>query len=308
MIIERKKRTFFINNDSFIACMTRITMQKLLQNALHKHYAVGAFNFCTIEILNGILGASIKNKAALIIETSEGEASHFGMGSAFTIAKAVADAFKNPIVLHLDHGKSFEACKRAIEAGYPSVHIDGSSLPFEKNIALTKKVVDFAIKNGVAVEGEIGHVGGSSKSFKKEDLKVKKESLTDPKEAKEFVERTAVDSLAVAIGSVHGVWKQAPNLDFKRLEKIQKAVKIPLVLHGGSGIKDSDIKKAIKLGIAKINANTEIRMAFTEALRKRLKQKPSEVVPYRYLDTAAAAVYRVIEEKQKLFGCTKLFK
>ena len=277
------------------------SMKEVLVKAYRKKYAVGAFNFSTIEILNAIFQAGLNTKSDIIISTSEGELNHFGMENAVAIVKSLGNRTKNKITLHLDHGKSFETVKHCIKAGYPSVHIDASSLEFNKNIKLTKKVVDFA-KNKVWVEGELGSISGSSTLHDQSYSEiVKEEFLTNPDLAKEFVEKTNIDALAVSIGNVHGIWKGLPKLDFDRLKKIHEKVKVPLVLHGGSGIPDKDIIHAVKFGIAKINVNTELRVAFANSLRESLSNNPEEKVPYKILSKTVPAVQEVVKKKIKLF-------
>ena len=277
------------------------SMKGVLVKAYRKKYAVGAFNFSTIEILNAIFQASLNTKSDIIISTSEGELNHFGIENAVAIVKSLGNRTKNNLTLHLDHGKSFEIVKHCIKAGYPSVHIDASSLEFNKNIKLTKKTVDFA-KNKVWVEGELGSISGSSTLHDQTYSEiVKEEFLTNPDLAKEFVEKTNIDTLAVSVGNVHGIWKGLPKLDFNRLKKIHEKVKIPLVLHGGSGIPDKDVRQAIKFGIAKINVNTELRVAFANSLRESLNKNPKENVPYNILNSTIPAVQEVVKKKIKLF-------
>lgn len=277
-------------------------MKGVLSKAYRKKYAVGAFNFSTIEILNAIFQASVNKKQDIILSTSEGELTHFGIENAVSVVKSLGNRTKNNITLHLDHGHSFAIVKRCIKAGYPSVHIDASGKNFNDNIRLTKKVVDFAKKKNVWVEGELGSITGSSTLHKESYSEIVKEKLmTDPSLAKEFVEKTNVNALAVSIGNVHGLWRGSPKLDFNRLKEIHKKLKIPLVLHGGSGIPDKDIRKAIKFGIAKINVNTELRIAYANALRNFILKNKKEKVPYKILYSTIPAVRKVVEKKIKLF-------
>jgi fructose-bisphosphate aldolase class II len=210
-----------------------------------------------------------------------------------------------PIILHLDHGKSFDIIKEAIEAGYDSVHFDGSALSFEENIKMTKKIVDFAKEKGIKnIEGEIGYLRG--KSALQEAVEIKEEDLTNPEQAEGFVEETKVDTLAIAIGNIHGVLKSSknPHLFLDRLEEINERIgdKTGLVLHGGSGTPEEDIRKAIQLGIVKVNVNTELRVAYTKALRKSLQDDPNQTTPYKIMPLVVEAVQKVVDEKIKLFG------
>ncbi len=276
-------------------------MKQILIKAYKQKYAVGAFNFSTIEIINAIFQASLKTKSDIILSTSQGELTHFGPENAVAVVKSLGNKTKNNITLHLDHGKDFETVKHCIKSGYPSVHIDASSKKFEQNTKLTKKVVNFA-KNKIWVEGELGSISGSSTLHQQKYSEVVKEELmTSPDLAKEFVEKTNINALAISIGNVHGVWKGVPKLDFNRLKQIHKKIKIPLVLHGGSGIADKDIIKAIKFGIAKINVNTEMRIAFAKALRETLNKDKKQKVPYKILNATVPAVQKVVENKIKLF-------
>jgi len=279
-------------------------IKNIYYSALKKKYAIGAFNFSTSDIANAIFLAAKKLRAPVILATSTGEMNHLTPEIAEGIASSLKK-IKNLLIFHLDHGKKFEDIKKAIKTGYDSVHCDGSSLPYNYNIRITRKSADYAHKKNRWIEGELGHIEGSSTVHKNVSYdKIKKEIImTNPEQAKEFVEKTGINSLAVNIGNVHGIWKGSPSIDFKRLEDIYKKVKIPLVLHGGSGIPDAQIKKALKYGISKINVNTEIRVAFSNSLRKSLSDK-KQFIPTKYLPSAISAVQEIINKKIKLFGST----
>lgn len=273
----------------------------LYKKAKKGGYAVGAFNTCSIEITKAIIAAAEELKAPVVIETSPGEADFLGSEIAVAEVKILAKKAKVPIALHLDHGKSVPMVEEVIKAGYTSVHIDASALEFEKNVALTKKVVTLAHEKGITVEGEIGHVAGTSQLHQKE-LVIDEDTLTDPDEAASFVKKTKVDVLAVAIGNIHGVYKNPPKLDFKRFEEIVAKTCILYSLHGGSGIPKNQVKKAISLGIVKVNVNTELRMAFKEGILHEFEVHPEEVVPYKYLPAGTEAVKKAVENKIRLFG------
>ncbi|TSC90545.1 MAG: fructose-bisphosphate aldolase, class II [Parcubacteria group bacterium Gr01-1014_2] len=217
------------------------------------------------------------------------------------------DAWKSEtnlaIFLNADHHKSFDSCSQALEAGYDTVLIDGSALPFEENIKTTHGVVDYAksINLEITIEGELGYLRGESKI--QEIVEIKPEDFTKPEEAKEFVEKTGVDRLAVVFGNIHGVVsKQEEKLDFSLLEKINKTVpNVYLVLHGGSGLADEEFKKAIENGITNIHINTEVRVAYREGLDKTLKESPQETTPYKFLEGAVEEMKKVVEEKVKVF-------
>jgi fructose-bisphosphate aldolase class II len=274
---------------------------KLFKEARKGKYAIGAFNTSNIEITKAIVRAAERLNSPIIIETSESEMKHIGAEIMAAELSAIAKTANIPIALHLDHGKGFESVGEAIKAGYTSIHIDGSSLNLEDNLKLTRAVVELAHNNKGAVEGEVGHIGGSS-SKHQEVLSIEKKNLTSPDEAMLFVKKTGVDILAVSIGNIHGIYKTLPKLDFERLAEISNKIKIPFSLHGGSGIPKSQIERAISMGVSKINVNTEIRLAFKNGLLHEFDLRPDEVVPYKYLPAGSAAVEKVIESKIKLFG------
>lgn len=278
-----------------------VTVKKLLKKAEKGGYAVGAFNTPNLEITKAIIQAAEDLKSPVVISTSEGEINYAGLEFISKIVRIAANETKMPVALHLDHGTSLKMALMCIQAGYTSVHIDGSVLPYDENVALTLSVAEVARKEGVSVEGELGHIEEHSELHKGKikDLKIKK---TDPEQAKKFVKETGIDSLAVCIGNAHGLYEDEPKLDFDLLSKIKDNVKIPLVLHGGSGIPGKDIKKAIKLGVRKINVNTELRVSFIGSLKSALDENPDEVVPYKIFPHALQSVERTVEEKIRLFG------
>lgn len=285
-------------------------MNNILKSAQFGRYAIGSFNFSTAEILKAIVLAAKELNAPVIVSTSEGEGEFIGVAEAAALVGAWRHGMKLPIILNLDHGKSLESVKQVIEAGYNAAHFDGSALSYEENIARTKEAVDYIREiekrdnREIIVEGELGYLRGSS-SVHNEALQIKPEDLTTPEQAKDFVERTGVDSLAVVIGNAHGVFASGQErLNLERLAQIRAVLgeKVFLVLHGGSGIPADDIKKAVELGIVKINVNTELRVAYKEGLAEELKEKPSETTPYKILGPSFEAVKKVVAEKIKLFG------
>ena len=279
--------------------MALVTVAELLKKAEEGKYAVGAFNCNNMEIVQAIITAAEAERAPVIIQASQGAIKYADLEWVAGMAKLAAERAKVPAAIHLDHGTSFEQCVKCIRAGFSSVMIDGSKLPFEENVALTNKVLEVARAAGVSVEAELGKIGGTEDDISVDEREA---MLTDPDEAKEFVERTKVDSLAVAIGTAHGQYKGKPELDFDRLEKIKKLVKIPIVLHGSSGVPDEDIRRAISLGVSKVNIDTNIREAFTNTMRKILNEKPKEIDPRKVLGPAREAAVEVIREKIRLFG------
>lgn len=260
-------------------------IKSYLKRAQREGWAVGHFNVSNLETLRAIVRAANKFKSPVFIGTSEGESKFIGLRQAAALIKAFRKETGLPIFLNLDHGKSFEYIKEAVNAGYDAVHFDGSELPLGENIKITREIVKIAKKNGILVEGEVGVIGGK---------------LTDPKGAEKFVHETGIDNLAINIGTWHGQGEKT-GIDFNRLKEIKKVTKnVPLVLHGGSGVPDEHIKKAIKLGINLIRINTELRLAFTNALKEVIEG--NEIVPYKYMPAVIEAVQKVVEEKIKLFG------
>lgn len=287
-----------------------LNSREVLKSAQLNKYAIGAFNFSTAEILKAIVAAARELKSPVIVATSEGEANFFGLREAAALVGAWRQATKLPIILNLDHGKSPEMVKKAVAAGYDAVHFDGSSLPYEQNLAQTNEAVKYirefskTFDKDIIIEGELGYLRGSS-ALHEEKLEIKPNDLTGPEQAVDFIERTGVDSLAVVIGNAHGVFAAGQEkLYLDRLAEIKKAVddKIFLVLHGGSGIPDSDIQKAIGQGIVKINVNTELRMAYRKGIDEELKEVPQETTPYKILEHSFEEVKKVVAEKIKLFG------
>ncbi|MDO8264879.1 MAG: class II fructose-bisphosphate aldolase [Candidatus Parcubacteria bacterium] len=282
-------------------------MKKLdyyFKKAAKENFAIGQFNVSTLEALKAVVAASGVLNSPVIVGVSEGESRFLGLKQIVSLVKVFREETKFPIFLNLDHGKTFEYIKKAIDAGFDSCHFDGSQLKFEENIIISKQVVKYAKGKGVFIEGEIGFVKGSSTLLEKSP-EINYEDLTDPLMAKEFINKTGIDRLAVNVGTFHGVNASgdALRINLQRLEEIRNAVgNFPLVLHGASGVLPEDIKKAINLGIRKINLNTELRLAFTNALKRAFDENPKEIIPYKYLPGAAQAVQKIVEEKINLFG------
>lgn len=273
----------------------------LLKKAHDGKYAIGAFNTSSLEITKGILQAAEEIKTPVIIETSEGEANFEGYQVFVDTVRDISSELGIDVAVNLDHGKSLESVKYAIDSGYSSVHIDCSAMKKEENLALTKQVVELAHGHGISVEGELGYIGGSSEVHEGEQPKAEI-ILTDPKEAVEYIKTTGIDIFAGSYGNVHGMYKNEPKLDIERIKQISETSGIPLSLHGGSGIPEDQIKSAIEAGICKINVNTEIRKAYREALDKSLRGKNAEIVPYKYLPEVISAVKEVVKKKIILFS------
>lgn len=261
-----------------------MTLKNYLNKAKREKWAIGQFNFSTLEQLRGILGAVQKLKSPVILGVSEGELGYLGLEEVVALVEIAKTKYRVNAFLNLDHGKNLDLIKRAVDYGFSAVHFDGSGLPLEKNQEYAKKIVEYGHKKGVLVEGEI------------EDIK--EENLTSTVQAEKFVKETEVDSLAIAIGNIHGMHRNV-KLNFQRLKEINKRTNSFLVLHGGSGIPASQIKKAIKFGITKININTELRLAWKMSLLGALKNK--EIKPYKILPEVQNEVQKKVEEKIRLF-------
>ena len=281
------------------------SLSEILLKAQKENRAIGHFNISNLEQLRAIMEAARKLNAPVMIGLSEGERKFVGLKQAVALVKSFKEEYGLPIFLNPDHSHSVESACEAFDAGFDSVHIDLSKLSFEENVKGTKKVVDYIKSKNpeISVEGELGYLRGESR-IQKEIIKIKPEDLTKPEEAAEFAEKTGIDRFAGAYGNSHGISVNEQELDIERIEAVRKILpeKVAMVLHGGSGIPESQIKEAIKAGIANIHINTEIRTAYAEALRKFLADNPEETTPYKILALATEAVKNKLEEKLKLFG------
>lgn len=314
------------NKEQEIRNMPLVTTKVMFKKAYEGGYAIGAFNVNNMEIVQGITRAAKNLNAPVILQCSASARKYASHGYLVAMVKAAAEETGLPIALHLDHGPNFETCKDCIDGGFTSVMIDGSSLPFEENIAVTKKVVEYAHAHGVVVEGELGTLAGVE-----DEVQVEADDAfyTSPDEACEFVEKTGVDSLAIAIGTSHGAYKfkpgQKPELKFDILQEIgERMPGFPIVLHGASsvnqdhikminefggqmpdaiGIPEDMLRKASSMAVCKINVDSDIRIAMTAALRKYLTENPTVFDPRKYLDPARELIQEVVEHKIKVvFG------
>ena len=276
-----------------------VTGIEILQDAHKNNYAVGAFNVNNMEIVQAIIEAAEELNSPVILQASQGGLKYAGVEYIAALGKVAAEKAKVPVALHLDHGTDFQQIMLCIRHGFSSVMIDGSQYELEENIAITKKVVEIAHAVGISVEAELGKIGGIE-----DDIVVneREATFTDPMEAKLFVDKTKVDYLAIAVGTAHGVYKGEPKLDFDRIKAIKEAVNIPLVLHGSSGVPNDAIEKAVSLGINKINIDTDLRIAFTDAIKDFLKKDPDNIDPRKILGPGKEAMKEVIKEKMRLFG------
>ncbi|MBI2626972.1 MAG: ketose-bisphosphate aldolase [Parcubacteria group bacterium] len=279
-------------------------LNNYLQQTKEKQEAIGHFNFATADVLRAIVeGSKEAGAKAVMVGTSEGEASFLGLKEAVALVRAIREDYNFPVFLNADHFKSFEKCKTAIDEGYDSIIIDASTLEFEENIKLTQKVLEYAKNKNpdVSIEGELGYLRGSSQVQQK--IEITPEDFTKPEEAKVFVEKTGVDRLAIVFGNIHGiVTDQEEKLDINRLQQISLTIPdVFLVLHGASGLKDQDIINSINNGISNIHFNTELRVAYKESLEEALHQKPEETTPYKYLASAIRAVKELVKQKTRFF-------
>ena len=300
--------------------MPLVDTKEMFKKAYEGHYAVGAFNVNNMEIIQGIVEAAIQEKAPLILQVSAGARKYAKHIYLTKLVEAAVEDTGLPICLHLDHGADFEICKDCVDGGFTSVMIDGSKYPFEENIELTKRVVDYAHSKGVVVEAELGKLAGVEDAVK---VAAKDATYTDPDQAVEFVERTGCDSLAIAIGTSHGAYKfkGKPELDFARLEKITNMLPgYPLVLHGAStvipsfveecnkyggkldgaqGVPEDMLLKAGTFGVCKINIDTDLRLAMTASIRKYFTDHPGDFDPRQYLGPAREAIKAMVAHKMR---------
>lgn len=279
--------------------MSLVTVKELLDKAEVGGYAVGAFNCNNMEIVQAIVAAAEIENSPVIIQASQGAIKYAGLDYIVALVNVAAKNTQIPVALHLDHGTSFQQVVRCITSGFTSVMYDGSKAPLEENIAVTKRIIEIAQSVGISVEAELGKIGGTEDDITVTD---KEAMMTDPEEARYFVEQTGVDSLAVAIGTAHGQYKFEPELDFDRLVKIKSLVNIPIVLHGSSGVADEDVKKAISLGVRKVNIDTNIREAFVKGVREKVESDPKEIDPRKILKPAKEKMIALIREKINVFG------
>ena len=298
--------------------MALVTTKDMFEKALKGDYAVGAFNVNNMEIIQGIVEAAMEENAPLILQVSAGARKYAKPAYLTKLVEAAIIDTGLDICLHLDHGEDFDICKKCVDDGFTSVMVDGSKHPFEENVRLTKEVVEYAHSKGVVVEAELGKLAGVEDNIK---VDARNATFTDPDEAAEFVERTGVDSLAIAIGTSHGAYKfkGEPYLDFERLQQIHKLIPdTPLVLHGSStvlpefvakcneyggdipgaqGVPEDMIRTATQFGICKVNIDTDLRLAMTAEIRKHLVEHPADFDPRKYLSPAREAIKGMVQHK-----------
>lgn len=277
--------------------MPLVTTKELLLDAQNRGYAVGAFNVENMEMVQAVVAAAEELNSPVIMQTTPSTVKYADLAYFYANVKVAAEKASVPVVMHLDHGDSFELAMRALRTGYTSIMIDGSHESFEDNIKVTKAVVDACHPSKVPVEAELGKVGG-----KEDDLDGGNGGYTDPQEALQFVEATKVDSLAVAIGTAHGVYKGTPKLDVERLSEIRKVVEVPLVLHGTSGVPDEAVKECVKRGICKVNYATDLRIAFTKGVKEYISANPNVFDPKKYNALGREYVKQYVMSKMCVCG------
>lgn len=279
--------------------MNLVNMKQMLIDAEKGHYAVPQFNVWNLEWISAVLDECQELQTPVILGVSQNGAKYMG---GFYVVTQLIKAYiqKNnitiPVAIHLDHASSYEACKGAIDEGFTSVMIDASKHPFEENMAITKKVVEYAHARGISVESELGKIGG------KEDQVIAESFYANKDECKTMVDETGIDALAPALGSQHGIYKGEPKLGLKEMDEIHNLVKIPLVLHGGSGIPNDQIRRAISLGTAKINVNTDCLCAWVKIVHEIIKDNPDEIDPRKIIGPGKKGIQEVIKNRREVFG------
>ena len=275
-----------------------------LQKAKDEKFAIGAFNVGNLETFKAIVQAAANQKSPIIIESSPGETKWMGANNIVDLARNYSQEYGIPILVNLDHAESLEDCQKAIASGFDLIHFDGGKLPYEQNLETVKKIVEMAHAKGLTVEGEIDHIQGSSTVHQgSAQTEMKKGELTNPEKAAQFVQDSGVDIFAAFFGNVHGVFSEGDEqLDLHLLKEISEKTGAFLSLHGGSGIPDHQVQESIKLGIVKVNVNTEMRQAFKDTLETQLEKNPDEYALYKILPDVVDSVKSIVEHKIAVFG------
>jgi tagatose bisphosphate family class II aldolase len=283
--------------------MALVNPMRMINKARENKVAIAAFNVHNMETIQAVVEAAAEERAPVMIQTTPGTLKHAGIPYIAACVKTASELYDIPIALHLDHCTTFSTIVKCIQSGYTSVMIDGSKLPYEENVALVAKVVEIAHCAGVAVEGELGRIGGTEDEVY---LDEREAAFTVPEEALSFIGSTGIDTLAIAIGTAHGVYKGEPRLDFERLVKIRDLVDVPLVLHGGSGVPDESVRRAAADGICKVNIATELKIPMAHAIQEVFRTKPGETDPRNYMGAAKEAVKKVVHQKIRMCMCEGL--
>jgi tagatose 1,6-diphosphate aldolase GatY/KbaY len=279
--------------------MPLVSSTPMLSRAREGGYCVAAFNVHTLEMMQAVVEAAEEMQSPLILQSTMGTVKHLGADYIVAAATTAANRGSVPIALHLDHCTDYTLAVQCIRAGYTSIMIDASMYAFQENVARTLKIVEIAKAIGINVEAELGKVGGVE-----DDIVVAEHEalMADPEECQLFVELTGVSTLAPAVGTAHGIYKGDPNIDFERIKNVAKLVSVPLVLHGGSGIPDDQVRRAISLGMSKMNIATELRIIFSDAIKQVFQQNPEENDPRKYMIPAKDALRAAAKQKMILCG------
>ncbi len=278
--------------------MPLVTSKEMLMKAQEGGYAVGAFNAENMEMIIAIVEAAEELNAPVMIQTTPSTVRYGSLALYKAMVEAAASKATVPVAVHLDHGSNYELCKEALEAGYTSIMIDGSKLPLEENVAVTKKVVDMCNEKGIPVEGEIGQVGG-----KEDDTECENAGYTIPSEAVIFEKETGLTSMAVGVGTAHGFYAETPVLNTALISELKTMLSSPMVLHGASGISDEAIMDCIKRGICKVNFATELRVAYSDGVKEVLADKPATFDPKAYGKAGIEKVKELVKNRMIVCGC-----
>ena len=282
-----------------------VPIKQIIEKASKGKYAVGAFNTSNLEITLAIVRAAVAEKSPVIIQTSKSAIEYSNLPTIFNMISTVANTIGKsvPIAIHLDHGHDISLVKKCVDIGYNSVHMDASEKDFATNIKLSKQAASYGHQKKVWVQAELGAILGKEGMVKLKSGQIKMEDfMTDPEQAKIFVEKTGVDTLAVSVGTIHGHFKGIEKVDQERLKKIRSLVKIPIVLHGGSGLSAGDFKQAIKNGVSVINIDTNLRMAFQKALKANINKKSNMIDPRKILEPSTLAMQKEVVKTIRIFG------
>ena len=279
--------------------MPLVTLKYLMMKSVCETYAVGSFVFFGLENLQGIILGAANKKAPVVVMTSPSTIIHFGEKTMVSAVRSMAEEYEVPVVLHLDHGTNYEVIRRCIDNGFSSVMIDASSKEFAENVEITSKVVEYAAKTGCSVEAELGHVGGAEDNIIADEQTAR---FTRPEDVVKFVSATGIDALAIAVGTAHGFYKSAPKIDFDRIAAIRALSQIPLVLHGGTGISDQDFRKAINVGINKINVGTELMVNGYFNVMKKACMEATHTDPRKITSEVRKTCASLVEAKIEVFG------
>lgn len=278
--------------------MPLVTSAQLLLKAQKEGYAVGAFNVENMEMAQAVVWAAEELQAPVILQTTSSTVKYADVSLYLANVKALAQKASVPVAMHLDHGNSYELCAKAMQAGYTSIMIDGSKLPLDENIALTKKVVEMCAPCGISVEGEIGQVGG-----KEDDTECENAGYTIPAEGLQFEQQTGLDFMAVGVGTAHGFYATTPVLNTALISELKGMLTVPMVLHGASGLSDEAVKDCIARGICKVNFATELRVAYSEGVKKTLADAPNTIDPKVYGAAGRANVNALVKDRMAVCGC-----